>query len=149
MKGLGTGRRSFMWRKGRWLVVMLAALVTCSGCRLMWDPIDEPLVGPYRLIAIEKTENCAVVYDDGGPGLSHRVNAVVVDVGWDNRYLVATSRPQGKPGGPLSYYYLDMAEDTPASGFRAVTGPLTEAEFAQAKAELGLPDFTLHHPELR
>jgi hypothetical protein len=123
--------------------------VACSGCHLSLDPIDEHLIGPYRLLAVDDKENCSVVYDDGGPGVGVRIGPVVVDAGWDSRYIVATCRPQGEPGGPLSYYYLDIAKDTVGAGRKAVTGPLTEEEFAAAKAELGLPEFTLHYPELR
>jgi hypothetical protein len=119
-----------------------------SGCLPGLDPIDEHLVGPYRLLAIEEMENLAVVYD-GRVGVGYRIGPVVVDVGWDSRYIVASCRPQGEPGGPLSYYYLDIARDTIGSGRNAVTGPLTLEQFEVAKAELGLPEFTLHYPELR
>jgi hypothetical protein len=140
---------SLVCRRGCWLAALLAALVACSGCFAGLDPIDEHLVGPYRLLAIESRDNLAIVYDDEDPGVFFKIRPVVVDVGWDSRYIVAICRPQGEPGGPLSYYYLDIAKDTLPGGRNAVTGPLTLEEFEAAKVELGLPEFTLHYPDLR
>lgn len=93
---------------------------------------------------MDDEEQLGIFYDNTG-----RIGPVVIDVGWDHRYIVATRRTPGRPGGERFYYYLEIAKDTPASSYGAVTGPLTEGEFETAKAALGLPDFSLHYPELR
>jgi hypothetical protein len=42
----------------------------------------------------------------------YRVDPVVVDVGWDNSYIIATRRPPGQPRGVLFYCCVDIAKDT-------------------------------------
>jgi hypothetical protein len=127
-----------------WVVLSLA------GCSPAFsNVIDEHLIGPYELVAVDDEEQLCVGYRNDAGGGTNRIDAVVIDVGWNESYIVAARRPVGQPGGELSYYYLDIAKDTPISAYDAVTGPLTEAEFEAAKTALDLPEFTLHYPELR
>jgi hypothetical protein len=132
-------------------VVLIAAFIT--GCPFPpgTDAIDEPIIGPYKLYAQDDAEQSAVVYDIGGGAYIYRVDPVVVDVGWNDSYIVATSRLPDSPGGELSYYYIDIAKDGEYGGDRegAVVGPLTEARFEAAKSGLSLPEFTVHYPKLR
>jgi hypothetical protein len=45
---------------------------------------------------------------------------------------------------------LEIAKDSSLGNqYQAVTGPLSSDQFARAKAELGLPEFTRHFPKLR
>jgi hypothetical protein len=151
----GPGRVTGFTTTGRWLrmataaVIAVALSLVASGCLV--DLIHEHLVGRYYLIAAENEEQLGVGYHPDGTGIYiQRIPATVIDVGWDDRYIVAARRTQGEPGSPLRYYYIDIAKDGPGGApERAVTGPLTEEQFKAAKAALSLPEFTLHYPKLR
>lgn len=127
---------------------VLILVLGSSGC--FFDIISRDLVGPYRLHAGDNAENLAVVYDPDKNGGVLRVGATIVEVGWDDRYLVAANRDE--PGGDLSYYYLDMGKDhvggiSDSEGI--LFGPFTEEEFRSLKAEIALPEFTVRYPDLR
>jgi hypothetical protein len=125
--------------------------LTLAGCSLATsDRFDRHLVGPYYLVAADVPEQLNVTYQGSGGMGWGRIGPVVIDAGWDERYIVATCRDVEDRGGELSYYYLDIAKDPGGMYFDgAATGPLTREEFAAAKDALGLPEFTLHYPELR
>jgi hypothetical protein len=130
-------------------LVGLLCVIGLAGC--LFDLISRDLVGPYRLFAGDNSEELAVVYDPDNNGGTLRVGSTVIEVGWDDRYLVAANR-RGEPGSDLSYYYLDMTKDhiggiSESEGI--LFGPFTEEEFKSLKAEIGLPEFSVHYPELR
>jgi hypothetical protein len=137
------------WRGVLAVVLVAGCAVVGAGCFAPRDAIREELIGPYALLAVDSREQLKVVYDTGSGLLVHRIGPVVVDAGFDERYVVTACRPEGKPGGDLSYYYIDIAMDTPSSRYEAVNGPFSGEEFEDAKAVLDLPEFTLHYPELR
>lgn len=128
-------------------VLMLLCALGVSGC--FFDAISRDVVYPYRLLAVDDPEYLAVMRDPNHDGGVLRIAPTVVEVGWDDRYLVAARRP-GEPGSDLLYYYIDMAKDDgggPSDDF--IFGPFTEQEFAVLKTEMNLPEFTVHYPELR
>ncbi len=133
------------------IVMSVAALIALLAVARggFWWPyrVDVDLPGPYVLRASEHKEQLHIGLDTGKI-LVTRVDAVVVDVGWDGQYIVASQRPPDEPGGELSYYYIAVGEGTRGRP-EDVTGPLTEDEFNGAKQDLGLPEFTLHYSELR
>jgi len=121
--------------------------VLLSGCG---DAIHEGLTGPYILIAVDADEQLSVSRYVGDGISIGRIGPVVTDAGWNTNYIVAAVRPEGKPGTPPSYYYLDIAKDsTVGDQYQAVTGPLSKDEFDKAKQKLGLPEFSRHFPRLR
>jgi hypothetical protein len=145
-----------MRRAGLTIALLLAgiACVALVLARYFYVPpnvIDVDLGGPYRLYAPDYEDQLVILYDRGDGLLVGRIGDVVVDVGWNDAYVVATRRPPDQPGGELSYYYIDIAKETGGGdgGDGTVVGPLTQREFEEAKAALGLPEFTLHYPQLR
>jgi len=127
--------------------VVTALSLLLNGCA---DAIHEHVTGPYILIAIDVDEQLSVSRDEGHGISIDRIGPVVIDVGWNTNYIVATVRPKKKPGTPLSYYFLDIAKDSGTGNqYQAVTGPLTKDEFEKAKQKLGLPEFSRHFAKLR
>ena len=109
-----------------------------SGCGFVHD---ERLTGDYRLIAVDVMEQMSVSLSLPGGSAIGRINETVFAVGWNDRYIVAKQHPANNRS-ITHFYYLDISRDsTYAEPSQSVTGPLTEAEFAQRKAELKLPDF--------
>jgi len=127
-------------------LVGLVALL-CAGC----DAIHKRLTGPYILIAVDTDEQLNVARESSTErGLSiGRIGPVVTSVAWNDKYIVATVRPQEKPGAPPSYYYLDIAKDSESGDqYKAVTGPLSKEAFEKVRKESRLPDFSLHYRRL-
>lgn len=133
--------------------LLLAALVL-AGCG---GPAHrERLSGPYLLQAIDSREDMAIVLDLGGgatvgDGLPR---ATVFATGADARYVVAARHPNdiGKTDDHLvtEYWYVVRSpEEFSGRVPQGIVGPLTEAEFAAAKARLNLPEFTRVFEDLR
>jgi hypothetical protein len=126
------------------LPLFFAALLF-AGC----DAIHERLTGPYILTAVDVDEQLCVARESGG-GALRLIGPVITDAGFNRKYIVAAVREPGVPGGPQSFYYLDMAKDSEhGSQFHAVSGPFSKDEFEKKKREMGLPEFTRHFPKLR
>ncbi len=114
------------------------------------DAVNVELVYPYRLLGADSLEAACVVYHPDHHVAAVRIPAVVTAVGWNERYLVASNRPVGDPGGELSYYYIDMDKDHVGGVTDSVVaGPMSKSEFDSAGKELGLPALSLEFPELR
>jgi hypothetical protein len=129
------------------VVAALSLIAGLAGC-VFGDIVNKQLVGPYRLFALDHKEELSVVYDCGDGLLLGRIDNVIIDIGWNERFVVASRRPESNPGGALTYYYIDIAKDGPGGPPEgAVVGPLSKEQFDAAKAALDLPDFTLHYPE--
>jgi hypothetical protein len=104
-----------MRRAGLTIALLLAgiACVALVLARYFYVPpnvIDVDLGGPYRLYAPDYEDQLVILYDRGDGLLVGRIGDVVVDVGWNDAYVVATRRPPDQPGGELSYYYIDIAK---------------------------------------
>jgi hypothetical protein len=101
---------------------------------------DQHLVGPYRLVATDTTEQMSLMYSLGDDVVIACVEDTVFAVGWNERHIVAKQHPKNDRA-VTNYFYLDMkAESKPCAG---VTGPLTAPEFESARAAQGLPAFDL------
>jgi hypothetical protein len=128
---------------------LVAPLVGCSLAGL-GDAYYEKLVGPYILVAVDTRDQLTVSRAEGDGVSSGRIGPTVTAAGWNNRYVVAATRPKKRPGESESYYILDITKDVAVGDqFAAVIGPLSWEEFAKLKAELGLPDFVRVFPDLR
>ena len=117
---------------------------------------DQPLIGPYRLVAVDDREdvvlcrgleggNCA---GDGLPG------PTIFAAGGDDRFLVMARHPTKFPE-PMNravaeYYYAERSADEGEPGSRpTVHGPFDEAGFDEETRRLGLPGFSVVFEDLK
>jgi hypothetical protein len=94
-----------------------------------------------RASASQITINC--------DGISKRIDPDVVQVGWNNQYLVATTHPVTKtdynnpnckncdPDESITYWWIDDLTNKEAYG------PMSAQAFANQKSKLGVPDILL------
>jgi len=118
------------------LFLLLAAAAVLAGC----GPVqDRDVVGRNRLVATDAPAEQMLCYslDDGN--CIERIPATVFEVGYDDRYVVA-SVDEDNDGSHLSYYYIIRALDGPlAEPSVSVKGPLYLEEFEREKSRLALP----------
>lgn len=128
-------------------VISILAL-SLAGCGLF----DSGVVwkgGPYILGWIDLPDEVTVSYDLGKGAFAGRIEAQVLAIGWDGRYLVAKQHPAGNKS-VTNYFIIDARKDSPvASIHNVVIGPLTAAEFRAKSVELSLPEFTRELTSLR
>ncbi len=121
--------------------IIAATLLFFAGCGV-FDSGTEWRGGPYILTWIDDPANVTLNYVLGRSDSVGRIDAQVFAVGWDNRYLVAKQHPNGNKS-VTNYFFIEAAKDGKyAHPPKVVSGPFTEAEFAQKKNELNLPPFT-------
>lgn len=117
---------------------------------------DQPLAGPYRLVAVDEREQMIVCRsleggDCVGDGLPGRT---VFAAGSDDRYLVIARHPSAF-GEPLNkavteYYVVERSPDEADLRSRPeVLGPFDQAEFDERVRQLSLPAFTIVFDDLR
>src|SRR6185295_8035426 len=109
-------------------VVAFAIGALLAGCGS--PAYDEPITGPYRLVAADVMRQLSVARrTTHGDGAVVCIDETVYAVGWDSRYIVAKQHPAGDRA-VIHYYILDMSRGgdhmDPKEG---LTGPLTETEF--------------------
>lgn len=96
---------------------------------------------PYQVIWIDTGDNRTLSHEITENASIGRVDAEVVAVGSDDKYVVAKQKPIG--GGAISYFYIDREKDGRYLNADEITeGPFSEAQFIQLKAQLGLPEFS-------
>jgi hypothetical protein len=96
---------------------------------------------PYEVIWIDTVDNRTLNHEISENASIGRVEAEVVAVGSNVKYVVAKQKPIG--GGSISYFYIDRAKDDKYLNWDEITqGPFTEVRFQELKTELGLPDFS-------
>ena len=119
--------------RGRfWLLTLAVAL---SGCGYIYD---EPVSGPYRLVAVDIPEQMRVCYTLEGGDCVGRIPETVFEVGFDDRYIVASSR---SPSNDVTYFYIIRAGDGPhVDPSVSVRGPFDATAFAGERSRLGLPE---------
>jgi hypothetical protein len=130
----------------------LFSLLTCvAGCSPSGFAHDEPLVGPYRLVAVDADAEMGICWSvpksDGdcvGDGLP---TDTVYAAGYDERYLVAAVHPtaRGKPinKSETNYYYvIRTSEEQSRFPLGQIRGPLNQTQYEAAKAKLNLPEFS-------
>ncbi len=114
------------------LVFLTAPLGACGFVH------DEHIDGPYRLVAIDVSEEMAICYEieDGCVG---RIPGTVYAIGFDAKYLVAARHPDNDQS-KTEYYYLTRALDGPLVDPSAtVSGPYSADEFEFEITRLELP----------
>ena len=117
-------------------VVLVLGLASCGFVH------DEKITGPYRLVAIDVSEQMSVCYTLEKGDCIGRIPETVFSVGWNDRFIVAKQHPSNNKS-VTNYFILEMARDSQlAEPSASVTGPLSAAAFKEKVAPLGLPPFT-------
>lgn len=116
---------------------VLSATLTLAACN--GPVIDQGVVGPYRLVATDAQAEQMLCYSLSDGNCVERVPATVFEVGYDNRYVVA-SVDEDNDGSYLSYYYIVRSLDGPlADPSVSVKGPFSLQEFEREQSRLALP----------
>jgi len=116
------------------LVIITLFLISCDS-GVEWRD------RPYEVIWIDTADNRTLNHEISENASIGRVEAEVIAVGSNEKYVVAKQKPIG--GGSISYFYIDRAKDDKYLNWDEVTqGPFTEVRFLELKAELDLPDFS-------
>jgi hypothetical protein len=124
-------------RKCHLLFLVFALL---SGC--IFDSGEVWRDEPYLVGWIDTGDNLTLSYDLGKGNSIGRVEAKVVAVGSNEKYVVAKQTPIGNRTA-TNYYVIDRAKDNKYADTKvAVLGPLSEPEFEKKKRELDLPKFS-------
>jgi hypothetical protein len=124
-------------------VFVLVALGACGFIH------DEHLVGPYRLVAVDTSEQMAVC-EGTGSAVHCVIPATVFAVGWDASFIIAKQHPFELPqvtqsDKSITSFWIIRISD------RAVIGPLAKGEFETRRTVLGVPaelQFKKEFPEL-
>ena len=130
----------------RWAT--LAGLLCVAGC--LGFVHDEVLVGPYRLVAVDVSEDmslCRSLGTDGhcvGDGLPE---PTIFQAGWNAEYIVLARHPRRWPEAANRsitefYYIVHQANDWDVLTRVSLIGPLNELEYEQHKKRLQLPEFS-------
>nr|WP_314433292.1 hypothetical protein [uncultured Brevundimonas sp.] len=116
---------------------LLPATLALAGCNA--PVIDQDVVGPYRLVATDTPAEQMLCYSLSDGNCVERVPATVFEIGYDNRYIVA-SVDEDNDGSHLSYYYIARPLDGPlVDPSVSVKGPLSLQEFEREESRLALP----------
>ena len=116
------------------LITFLALLCSCDS-GVEWR--DKP----YEVMWIDTGDNRTLNYEITESASIGRVEAEVIAVGSNDKYVVAKQKPVG--GGAISYFYIDREKDGKyLNGNEITQGPFSEVEFIQLRARLGLPEFS-------
>jgi hypothetical protein len=109
-----------------------------AGCGFVHD---EEITGPYRLVAVDISEEMMVCFGLENGDCVGRIPETVFSVGWNKRFIVAKQHPQGNRA-ITNYFVLDMTLDNKlADPSTSVIGPLSISEFEVKAGVLGLPSF--------
>jgi hypothetical protein len=136
----------------RW--ASLAILLCLAGCGFVRDGI---LDGPYRLVAIDTSEDMSLCRSYGttgdcvGDGLR---GPTLFQAGANSRYIVFARHPL-MGHGPADrsvtefYYIARQANESDVLKPVAVSGPFNEVEYLQEKRRLQLPEFSRVFADLK
>jgi hypothetical protein len=118
----------------------LLILVTLSSC--IFDSGELWRNNPYLVHWIDTGDSVTLAYDLGGGGSIGRVEAKVVAVGANEKYVVVKQNPNANRA-ITNYFYIDRAKDGKYAEIKdAVSGPFSELEFEKKRTELALPKFS-------
>lgn len=106
-----------------------------SGCGFVYD---ERMVGPYRLVAVDISEQMAICEDAGSNVVHCTVPPSVFAAGWNSSFIIAKQHPfaeskVAKPDKTVTNYWIIRVSD------RTVFGPLSEGDYRAARTKLGVP----------
>jgi hypothetical protein len=131
------------------LLTFILLMTQLVGC---WQTVvfDEKITGPYRLSAIDITEEMSVCYElkeeDTCIG---RIPETVFSVGWNENFIVAKQHPSGNKS-VTNYFILDRKKDAKyVDPSVTVTGPMSESEYKRKSTLMSLPEFTRMFDDLR
>ncbi|WDE95571.1 hypothetical protein PQO03_07540 [Lentisphaera profundi] len=120
------------------ILIIIITFSLLTGCGFVHD---EHIIGPYRLIAVDISEQMSISYELEG-GAAGRINETVFEYGFDAYFIVAKQHPKNNRN-IINYFYLEMKKDSKyANPSDSVTGPLTKKEFGIATKKLNLPNFS-------
>ena len=133
------------------------ACVLLAACPGGWGFVhDEPLAGPYRLVAVDSRDQMIVCLSlEGGSCAGDGLpDQTVFAAGADERFIVIARHPTGpfdvRQPGIVEYYFWKRDPDEAQSGFRPdVRGPYDADAFEQEKARLMLPAFSVTFEDLQ
>jgi hypothetical protein len=119
--------------KGSILLLLLVLSACDSG--VQWE--DKP----YQVIWIDTDYNRKLVYAFEDGDSVGRVQAEVIAVGSNEKYIIAKQRDLKDK--TISFFYLERSKDSMyGNSNQATQGPFTEQEFEKLKSELNLPEFS-------
>src|SRR5579872_299306 len=118
-----------------------AGLLCLAGCGWQGFVHDEVLVGPYRLVAVDVSEDMSLCRSYGesrvGDGLP---GPTVFQAGADPRYIVVARHPRRGDRADRSitefYYIVRQADESNAVKPVTVKGPFNEREYQEEKRRL-------------
>lgn len=118
--------------------VLVLFAISLGACGVVHD---EHIDGPYRLVAIDVSEQMAICHELEGDCVG-RIPETVYAVGFDTKYLVAARHPNNDQSR-TEYYYLTRALDGPLiDPSTTVSGPFNASEFEVERRRLDLPSFS-------
>lgn len=142
-------------RRSRWAAsLVLVSLVAGCGSGFVRDV---PLVGPYRLVAVDIPEDMALCRSVGskgdcvGDGLP---GPTVFQAGANADFVVIARHPRRWPepaDRSVSEFYYIVRSSAEADIVRpvAVVGPMDKQEYDREKQRLGLPEFSKIFDDLK
>jgi hypothetical protein len=132
------------------LLIAVGLLMTqLSGC---WQSAlyHEDLIGPYRLSAIDLSEQMSICYAADDQDTCHeRISETVFSVGWNERFIVAKQHPSNDKS-VTNYFILDMSKDKKnLNASVSVMGPFSESEYKKQSLSMVLPKFSRTMDDLK
>jgi hypothetical protein len=117
-------------------ILLAAGVLLVAGCGL---PVrDQKVDGPYRIWAADGPEDRHLSYWLGDGNGIGRVEATIVGVGHDDRYITVVRRPRDEPS-VTEYFYVIRELDGPSVPPEALKGPFDRATYETEAARLNLP----------
>ena len=120
-----------------------------AGCGWQDFVHDEVLDGPYRLVAVDISEDMMLCRSFGkegdcvGDGLP---GPTVFQAGSNSQYIVFARHPRRGDRADRSvtefYYILRQADEPNAAKRVSVKGPFSDIEYQEEKRKLMLPEFS-------
>jgi hypothetical protein len=115
-------------------ILLLVLVLSACDYGVQWE--DKP----YQVIWIDADYNRTLVYAFEDGESVGRVQAEVIAVGSNEKYIIAKQRDLNDK--TISIFYLERSKDSMYMNSNQVTqGPFTEQEFEKLKSELNLPEF--------
>jgi len=128
------------------VVLAMLSLLCVAGCGFVHD---EVLDGPYRLVAVDISDQMMLCRSVGKTGdCSEGLRGpTVFQAGSNSQYIVFARHPCQWPEAPNRsitefYYILRQANEWDATKPVSVIGPFNELEYQQEKRRLQLPEFS-------